>query len=247
MGTVVLAISGSLRNKSFTEKMLDLCIEGMGENLEVHKFYPHKMKIGPCISCWSCWGKKRPGECIQEDDFQQILDVYKQADYFLLAAPLYFFDLPASVKNVIDRFFVVLESAQIGTARGYTDHPKRIDRHPKAVLISSCGFPEIGNFDILKHHFRVICEHMDWRWSGDILISAAGLANAPILFDRKYELIRKAGAELINSEISEETTEEIAAPVMPAEDYRRITTLNFQGGPDAEAEIVAIAMKAMNL
>jgi len=47
MGTIVLAISGSLRNKSFTEKMLDLCIEGMGENLEVHKFYPHKMKIGP--------------------------------------------------------------------------------------------------------------------------------------------------------------------------------------------------------
>ena len=90
MGTVVLAISGSLRNKSFTEKMLDLCIEGMGENLEVHKFYPHKMKIGPCTSCWSCWGKKRPGECIQEDDFQRILDVYKRADYFLLAAPLYF-------------------------------------------------------------------------------------------------------------------------------------------------------------
>jgi len=47
MGAIVLAISGSLRNKSFTEKMLDLCIEGMGENLEVHKFYPHKMKIGP--------------------------------------------------------------------------------------------------------------------------------------------------------------------------------------------------------
>lgn len=113
-------------------------------------------------------------------------------------------------------------------------------------MISSCSFPEIGNFDILKHHFRVICEHMDWRWSGDILISAAGLANAPILFDRKYELIRKTGAELINSETSKETTEAIAAPVMPAEDYRRMTTLNFQGGPDAEAEIVTIAMKAMN-
>jgi hypothetical protein len=86
---------------------------------------------------------------------------------------------------------------------------------------------------------------MDWRWSGDILISAAGLANAPILFDRKYELIRKAGAELIKGEISVETTEAIAAPVMPAEDYRRITTLNFQGGPDAQTEIVSIVMKAM--
>jgi len=30
MSKVVLAISGSLREPSFTEKMLDLCIEGMG-------------------------------------------------------------------------------------------------------------------------------------------------------------------------------------------------------------------------
>ena len=78
MSSVVLAISGSLRKPSFTEKMLDLCIEGMGPDLEVHKFYPHKMKIGPCTSCWSCWGRKRPGECVQKDDFEQILDVYKR-------------------------------------------------------------------------------------------------------------------------------------------------------------------------
>jgi len=48
---------------------------------------------------------------------------------------------------------------------------------------------------------------------------------------------------LIKGKISKKTTEEIAASVMPAEDYRRITTLNFTGGPDAEAEIVAIAMR----
>jgi NAD(P)H-dependent FMN reductase len=44
---IVLAISGSLRKTSFTEKKLDLCIEGMGEDVEVKKFYPHKMKIEP--------------------------------------------------------------------------------------------------------------------------------------------------------------------------------------------------------
>jgi hypothetical protein len=245
MSAVVLAISGSMRKRSFTEKMLDLCIEGMGENLEVHKFYPHKMKIGPCTSCFSCWGKRRPGECVQEDDFQQILDVYKRADYFLLATPLYYFDLPATVKNVIDRFFVVLEPSQIESPRGHTEHPKRFGRHPKTVLISSCGFPEIDNFDILRPHFRVICEHMDWRGSGEILISASGAANAPRLFDKKYELIRKAGAELIHGEISKETTDAIAAPVMPAEDYRRMCTLSFEGGLVAKAKMVAIAMKAM--
>ncbi len=149
----VLAISGSLRKPSFTEKMLDLCIEGMGDNVEVKKFYPHKMKIGPCTSCWSCWGKKNPGVCAQKDDFQEILEVYKRADYFLLAAPLYIFSFPATVKNIIDRFFILLEPAQVKSSRGYTEHPKRFDSHPKTVLISSCGFPEIENFDLLRNIF----------------------------------------------------------------------------------------------
>lgn len=245
MISVVLAISGSLRKPSFTEKMLDLCIEGMGENLEVHKFYPHKMNIGPCTSCWACWVGKKPGECAQKDDFEKILDVYKRADYFLLAAPLYYFDFPATVKNVIDRFFVLLEPAQVESPHGGTQHPKLLGRHPKTVLISSCGFPEIENFDLLRKHFRIICEHMDWKWSGELLISAAGAAHAPKLFDEKYKLIRTAGAELIDGEISQKTTETISAPVMRPDDYRQMTTLSFEGGLIAKAKMASIAIKAM--
>lgn len=245
MRSVVLAISGSLRESSFTEKMLDLCIKGLGENQEVHKFYPHKMNIGPCKGCRSCWEPKTPGECVQKDDFEQILDVYKRADYFLLATPLYFFDLPATVKNVIDRFFIILEPAQIKSAGGGSTHPKRLGRHPKAALISSCGFAEIENFDLLRQHFRLICEHTDWSWSGEILVSEAGAAAAPKLFDRKYNLIEKAGAELLEGMISQKTTNAIAAPVMPAEDYRRMVTLNFEGGVIAKAKVAVIAIKAM--
>lgn len=242
---IVLAISGSLRKPSFTEKMLDLCIEGMGEDIEVKKFYPHKMNIGPCTSCWSCWGKKNPGVCARKDDFQEILDVYKQADYFLLAAPLYIFSFPATVKNVIDRFFILLEPAQVKSSRGFTEHPKRFDRRPKTVLISSCGFPEIENFDLLRQYFRKISDEMGWTWSGEILISASGIANAPKLFDRKYELIKKAGAELVKGRISKETTDEIAEPVMSSEDYRKMATASFSGGMIDKIKTVSIAMKAI--
>ncbi len=245
MSEVALAISGSLRNPSFTEKLLDLCIYGMGAEVDVHKFYPHKMNIGPCTGCWCCWDRKTPGECVQKDDFKQILDAYKSADYFPLAAPLYFFDFPATVKNVIDRFFIILKPTQLESPRGGTEHPKRFGRNPKAALISLCGFPEVENFDLLRRHFRIICEHVDWKWSGEILISAAGAANAPKLFDRKYGLVRKAGAELREDTISRETIDAIAAPVMPAEYYRRMATLSFEGGMMSKAKMAAIAMKAM--
>ena len=248
MSSVVLAISGSLRTPSFTEKMLDLCIEGMreqDESLEVHRFYPHLMDIGPCTSCWSCWGHKRPGECVQKDDFEQILDVYKRADYFLLAAPLYVFDFPATVKNVIDRFFIDLEPRQIPLPGGGSQHPKRFGCHPRAVLISSCGFPEIENFSLLRRHFQIICEHMEWRLSGEILVSAAATAHAPKLFDRKYAEIRNAGAELIQGEITASTAEAIAAPVMAAEEYRRMASLSFERGITSKVKVAAIAIKAL--
>ncbi len=225
----VLAISGSHRSPSFTEKMLDLCIQGMGDEVEVHKFYPHKMKIGPCTSCWSCW-VKTPGECSQKDDFRKILDVYKRADFYLLAFPLYFFGFPATVKNVIDRFFIMLEPTQYESERGTTDHPKRYDRHPKAVMISSCGFPEMENFDLVRQHFQKICAASEWPWGGEILISAAGMANAPNLFDEKYELIKKAGSLLIDGVIDKELSAKIAAPVVDAKEYRAMVSAFFSGG-----------------
>jgi len=241
----ILAISGSMRSPSFTERMLALCIEGIGEGFEVRKFYPHRLKINPCLSCWKCWEKTNPGVCVQRDDFSQILSAYKEADYILLAAPLYFFGFPATVKNVIDRLFVILEPAQYTSPHGGTSHPKRYNRHPKAVLISSCGFPEIENFDLLRQHFRKICTELEWKWAGEILMPGAGSANAPRLFDRKYELIRQAGDELTLGEIKAETTCRIASSVTSHEAYQKMCTARFRGDALGRLISVLIAIKTM--
>jgi len=217
----------------------------MGQGYEVRKFYPHRMKIGPCLGCWVCWNKTNPGVCIQKDDFDQILSAYKEADYLLLAAPLYFFGLPATVKNVIDRLFVILEPGQYESPRGGTEHPKRYGRHPKAVLISSCGFPEFENFDLLREHFRKICTELEWRWAGEILVPGAGSANAPRLFDGKFAFIRQAGGELAEGTIRAETTQRIASSVMPHRDYRKMCTAGFRGDRFGKLICFLIAIKAI--
>jgi putative NADPH-quinone reductase len=243
MSKVVLAVSGSLRKPSFTDKMLDLCVEGMGAGVEFHKFYPHTMEIEPCAGCWTCW-KAKDGKCMKNDDFQKIVEVYLQADYFLFAAPVYYFSFPATVKNVIDRFFAFLEPTQRLSAHGRTEHPKRGGRHPKTVLISSCGFPEVETFDLVRALFRRICEEMEWDWAGEILIPGAGAAYAPKLFDRKLTQIREAGAELAADRITARTTRAIAAPVMSDEDYRAMCSASF-GGLFGKAKAAAIAIQAM--
>lgn len=78
-----------------------------------------------------------------------------------------------------------------------------------------------------------------------MLISAAGAANAPKLFDAKYELLRKAGAELVKGAVSDKTAAAIAALVVKPEYYRKITTLSFEGGLLNQAKIAGIVMKAM--
>ncbi len=242
--TTVLAISGSLRSPSFTEKMLDSLLEGMGE-VEVYKFYPHKMKIGPCTSCWSCWQGKNKGECIQKDDFQSIYAVYKKCEYFIIAAPVYVFGFPATVKNVMDRLFVNMESSQILMENGLTNHPQRYTPKAKGVLVSSCGFPDMENFTLMSEHFKKFMMHIGLTWAGEILIPSAGAANIPHLLDDNLEAVRKAGAELVNGTISPETRRIISDVPISKNDYREMATASFKGGLSGRAKTIAIGIKAM--
>ena len=239
-----MAISGSLRKSSFTEKMLDTLIDGMG-NVEVHKFFPYKMKIGPCNSCWSCWLGKSKGECVQKDDFQLIFDVYKKCDFFLLAAPVYVYGYPATVKNLIDRFFVNLESSQILLENGLTYHPHRFTPKAKCVLISSCGFPDMENFSLLSQHFKKWMSLSGLTWAGEVLIPAAGAANVPRLFDDNLKTVYTAGAELINGVLSADTMKRISDVPISKEDYRDLVNANFKGGISGRAKAIAIGMKAL--
>ena len=240
----VLAISGSLRSPSFTEKILDTLLEGMGE-AEVHKFYPHKMKIGPCTSCWSCWQGKNKGKCSQIDDFQLIYDVYKRCDYFIIAAPVYVFGFPATVKNVIDRFFVNLEPSQFLMDNGITNHPQRCTPKAKGVLVSSCGFPDMENFTLMSQHFKKIMMHMGLTWAGEILIPSAGAANVPRLLDKNIEAVRQAGVELANGVISPETMQTVSDVPISKKDYRDMANASFEGGLIGKAKTIAIGMKAL--
>jgi len=240
----VLAISGSLRSPSFTEKILDILLEGMGE-AEVHKFFPHKMKIGTCTSCWSCWQGKNKGECDQKDDFQLIYDVYKRCDYFIIASPVYVFGFPATVKNVIDRFFINLEPSQFLMDNGITNHPHRFTPKAKGVLVSSCGFPDMENFTLMSQHFKKLMMHMGLTWAGEILIPSAGAANVPHLFDDNFEAVRQAGAELAIGIISPEIMSTISNVPISKSDYRNMTNASFKGGLIGKTKTIVIGIKAL--
>jgi len=222
--------------------MLDLCVQGMGD-VELTKFYAYKMKVAPCMACFSCW-RQTPGECAQKDDFAPVLEAYKGAQYVLVAAPLYVWGFPGPVKTMIDRFIPVIEPWMIPGEDGVTRHPRRYELSPKAVLISSCGFPEMKHFDLMRAHFKLMCDNSGWTWAGEILIPGAAVYGIPGVFDFKHDAIRSAGRELVSGVISPETTAEIAKNVLSAEDSRNLVNGYFEGGIKGKAKMAAVAVKA---
>lgn len=58
------------------------------------------MAIAGCIGCGGC---DKTGKCVVDDDMQKIYPLLLEADAIVLAAPIYFYSVPAQVKALIDR------------------------------------------------------------------------------------------------------------------------------------------------
>ena len=97
----VLGIAGSPRRHGNTETLLDRFLAGAeSAGGVVEKIVAARLQIAGCIACDGCW---RDGRCVVQDDFQGVYEQLVAADVIALAAPLFFWNLPAQVKALVDR------------------------------------------------------------------------------------------------------------------------------------------------
>lgn len=97
----VLAFSTSPRRGGNTELLLDRVIEGLETGgAHVRRMRTHDLTISPCTGCGGC---ERNGVCVIEDYFRAISGELMSCDGILFAAPLYFMNVPARGKALIDR------------------------------------------------------------------------------------------------------------------------------------------------
>ena len=103
--TKILAISSSPRLGGNSETLLDEFLRGLREadtksTCEVVKFQLANLKISPCTQCDYCHLK---GTCSIRDDMDQLYPRLEEADWFILASPIYFMSHCAQAKLMIDR------------------------------------------------------------------------------------------------------------------------------------------------
>ncbi len=100
----ITVLVGSPRANGNTEIMADEFIKGAKEvGHEVTKITLHDKNVAGCKGCEYCFA--HDGECVQNDDMKDIIKVIDQTDCLVLASPIYWFDMTAQVKVVIDRLY----------------------------------------------------------------------------------------------------------------------------------------------
>lgn len=160
----ILLINGSPKGKrsnslklaySFIEGFKNGCTDDE-ESISIDELHVASMNIAACKGCFACW-QKTPGICCIKDDMQKVIEKLIDADLILWSFPLYYFNVPGILKNLIDRQLPMslpfMSSKQNGYGSG--SHDSRYDMEGKRhVLISTCGFySAVGNYDSVLRMF----------------------------------------------------------------------------------------------
>ena len=148
----ILVITTSPRLGGNSDKLAEAFIEGAkSEGNRIEKIDLRPLRIEPCIACDKCFSSGKP--CILNDDMDKIYQAIDANEVIAFSMPLYYWNIPAKLKAVIDRFYALF-------SKGY---PKR-----QAALLISAGDTAQDTFAIVDASWKKILSHMGWELLGTV-------------------------------------------------------------------------------
>jgi multimeric flavodoxin WrbA len=103
----VLVLLGSPRKEGNSAILAEQIIRGAeSEGAKVEKIFLHGMKIAPCQSCYACQKAGSKG-CAIDDDMQPIYQKLIKNDAWVIASPVFWFNMSAQTKLFMDRCFAL--------------------------------------------------------------------------------------------------------------------------------------------
>jgi multimeric flavodoxin WrbA len=101
----ILGLSFSAREQGNTELLLEAVLAGarqQGAGTELYRVAAKDIK--PCDGCGGCF---KTGECPIKDDMQELYGKMLEADGIIFGSPVYFYNITAQGKAVIDRTIAI--------------------------------------------------------------------------------------------------------------------------------------------
>jgi len=230
----ILVINGSPRGKSSnTIKLCNSFLEGMrenSENINIVSYELKSMNLKDCSGCYFCWNNKEH-KCVHDDDMTVMLQSYVEADLIIWVTPLYHYTMSSLTKRFIERTLPITSPIIIDNGTEYT-HPDVYESTStqKHLLISTCGFPEHHNFDLLKQDME--------RITGGAMTQNICCVMGELLHQKGLEStiswylqsVKQAGAEFASTgRFSESTTESLGKPLVDLDSFINMANVNWDG------------------
>jgi len=145
---------GSPRKGGNSDLLLDAFLAGAGEGGAVgEKIAVCDLQISPCTECLAC---ETSGECVIADDMVEIYRKLAEADRIVIAAPIFFYGLPAQLKALIDRCQALWYRQRLGEGPGP-------DRGGFALLLGATRGKKLfdGALLTIRYFFQAIPARLD--------------------------------------------------------------------------------------
>jgi len=187
----IVAICGSPRRSGNTATLLEALLEGAREaGATTTRFDPAAMDIGDCDADRSCLESAEAG-CILEDDMQQIYEALRRADAWVFGAPVYFWNVSAPLKRVIDRLYAFY------TEEGGWQLGLEGKRRGAVIVVQADAEEETPRRNAA--YIASVLRDLNVDMVGELAESGLGgprdAAGKPELLERARELGRKLAAE----------------------------------------------------
>jgi len=225
----VIVFNGSARmDKGNTGLVLAPFLDGLKQaGATVELFYSKKLNVKSCSGELSCW-HKTPGRCYIQDDMQKLYPKLRQADILVLATPVYL-PLPSEMQNIMNRLVPLIEPIL-----EFKDNRTRAKFHKevnirKIVLVSVCGWWELGNFETLLRIVEEIAKDVDCEFTGALLRPHAYLMKRNLEKTKEVnDALRQCGFELVkNGKIEDKLLKIISQPLISEKEYTTALTKEY--------------------
>jgi multimeric flavodoxin WrbA len=166
----VLGINGSPKADGLTSLLLDRVLDGArASGAHTEKIILNDLNFRACQECGGC---DETGICVLDDDMRPIYEKLAKADAVVVASPIYFGNISAQLKAMIDRSHSSWMAKYI-LKRDLTGNKKR-----KGIFLSVSGKDTEEYFENAKKIIKIFFITQNIEYRSDLFIS--GLNTMPI-------------------------------------------------------------------
>ena len=185
----VLGINGSPRKGGNTDILLDEALKGAESvGCSCEKITLNELDFSACQECES---PPDNGDCIVNDEMQDVYKKVDKADIIIVASPLFFGSLSAQTKMMIDRFQCRWRAKYV---TGMVQH---MSAEKKGAFISVSAVDKEKYFNNAATIAKIFFATIDVVYSGELfcpgLESRGDALKHPEMLKEAFELGRKLG------------------------------------------------------